>query len=55
LAASSYSLFKAASRSSEKVGIRATRLVSNAKGYGPWRVGETWDNPNFDINFVIEI
>jgi predicted phosphodiesterase len=34
---------------------RATRVVSNAKGYGPWRVRETWDNPHFDVNFVIEI
>jgi hypothetical protein len=32
-----------------------TRLVSNAKGYGPWRAGQTWENPGFDINFVIEI
>jgi len=32
-----------------------TRLVSNGKGYGPWRAGQTWENPGFDINFVIEI
>jgi Icc-related predicted phosphoesterase len=35
--------------------IGGTRLVTNAKGYGPWLAGETWDNPGFDINFVIEI
>jgi predicted phosphodiesterase len=33
-----------------------TRLVSNAKGYGPWAPRErTWDNPRFDPHFVIEI
>lgn len=36
--------------------VGSTRLVSNAKGYGPWPPRETtWDNPNFDPNFVIEI
>jgi predicted phosphodiesterase len=35
--------------------IGTTRVVSNGKGYGPWRVGETWDNPRFDPNFVVEI
>jgi len=36
--------------------IGNTRLISNAKGYGPWPPGEmTWDNPDFDPNFVIEI
>ncbi len=38
-----------------KVGATTSRVVSNAKGYGPYHVGETWDNPNFDVNFVIEI
>jgi predicted phosphodiesterase len=33
----------------------ATRVVSNAKGYGPWRSGETWENPAFDEHLVIEI
>jgi Icc-related predicted phosphoesterase len=33
----------------------ATRIVTNAKGYGPWHKGETWDNAKFDPNFVIEI
>jgi hypothetical protein len=36
--------------------VGATRLVSNAEGYGPWAPGETtWENPNFDPNYVIEI
>ncbi|UFW48184.1 MULTISPECIES: metallophosphoesterase [Bradyrhizobium] len=36
--------------------VRSTRMVSNAKGYGPWPGQQaTWDNPNFDPNFVIEI
>lgn len=36
--------------------IGETRVVSNAKGYGPWlpqRRG--WDNAHFDPNFVIEV
>jgi predicted phosphodiesterase len=32
-----------------------TRVVTNAKGYGPWNKNETWENANFDVNFVIEI
>ena len=32
-----------------------TRFVSNGKGYGPWRHGETWDNADFDPHYVIEI
>jgi predicted phosphodiesterase len=36
--------------------IGATRVVSNAKGYGPWLPRVTaWDNPRFDPNYVIEI
>lgn len=36
--------------------IGATRVVSNAKGYGPWPPQQrAWDNPRFDPNFVIEI
>jgi predicted phosphodiesterase len=36
--------------------IGNARLITNAKGYGPWPPKElTWDNPNFDPNFVIEI
>jgi predicted phosphodiesterase len=37
------------------VTIGYTRVVSNAKGPGPWKVGQTWDNPKFDPNYVIEI
>jgi predicted phosphodiesterase len=33
----------------------ATRIVTNAKGYGPWHKGETWENAKFDPNFVVEI
>lgn len=32
-----------------------TRVVSNAKGYGPWRAGETWENPQFDPTMIVEI
>jgi predicted phosphodiesterase len=35
--------------------VGATRLVSNSKGYGPWRSNQTWDNRRFDPNYVIEI
>jgi hypothetical protein len=36
--------------------IGRTRIVTNGKGYGPWAPHElTWDNPNFDPNYVIEI
>ncbi|MBP1097512.1 metallophosphoesterase [Bradyrhizobium diazoefficiens] len=35
--------------------IDRTRLVTNAKGYGPWRPDERWENPSFDPNWVIEI
>lgn len=35
--------------------IGSTRVVSNAKGYGPLGPGETWDNPNFNPNLIIEI
>jgi predicted phosphodiesterase len=35
--------------------VGTTRVVSNAKGYGPWRSGETWENPYFDPNLIIEI
>jgi hypothetical protein len=41
---------------SEDVTIGHTRVVSNAKGYGPWLPHmRTWDSPDFDPNFVIEI
>jgi predicted phosphodiesterase len=32
-----------------------TRVVSNAKGYGPWRANEKWENPKFDPIFTVEI
>lgn len=35
--------------------VGSTRMVSNAKGYGPMRSDETWDNAGFDPNYVIEI
>jgi Icc-related predicted phosphoesterase len=36
--------------------VAGTRLVTNQKGYGPWPPRETtWDNPNFDPTFTIEI
>lgn len=41
---------------SEDVTIGHTRIVSNAKGYGPWLPKwRAWDNPRFDPNSVIEI
>ncbi|MGK7062870.1 metallophosphoesterase [Bradyrhizobium sp. 1050_B9_N1_2] len=40
---------------SEDTVIGATRVVSNAKGYGPWLPKQrAWDNPRFNPNFVIE-
>jgi predicted phosphodiesterase len=36
--------------------IGSTRIVSNGKGYGPWGNNErTWENRNFDPNFVVEV
>ena len=36
--------------------IGETRVVSNGKGYGPWDFREpTWDNPDFNPSFVVEI
>ena len=41
---------------SEDIVIGATRVVSNAKGYGPWLPQQrAWDNQSFDPNLVIEI
>ncbi|WP_050419803.1 metallophosphoesterase [Bradyrhizobium tropiciagri] len=41
---------------SEDTVIGVTRVVSNAKGYGPWLPQQhAWDNPHFNPNFVIEI
>lgn len=40
----------------EDTTIGATRVVSNAKGYGPSLPQQrAWDNPRFDPNFVINI
>jgi predicted phosphodiesterase len=35
--------------------VGATRVISNAKGYGPWRAAETWENPQFDPTLIVEI
>ncbi|MCA1436788.1 metallophosphoesterase [Bradyrhizobium sp. BRP20] len=40
--------------------VGETRVVSNAKGYGPWMLSDrisdlTWDNPHFDERLIIEI
>jgi 3',5'-cyclic AMP phosphodiesterase CpdA len=32
-----------------------TRVLSNAKGYGPGLGASTWDNPMFDPKFTVEI
>lgn len=32
-----------------------TRVVTNAKGYGPWHSHETWENSEFNAKLVIEI
>lgn len=35
--------------------IAGTRIVTNAKGYGPSKSYRTWDNPQFDPTFTITI
>jgi predicted phosphodiesterase len=35
--------------------VTGVRMVTNQKGYGPWGLGTTWDNAQFDPNFIIEI
>jgi Calcineurin-like phosphoesterase len=36
--------------------VGATRMITNSKGYGPWLPRETtWDNPDFNPTYVIEI
>jgi len=40
---------------SEDRNLGRTRVVSNAKGYGPWYPKETWENPNFDPLKVVEL
>jgi predicted phosphodiesterase len=32
-----------------------TRVVTNSKGYGPWHAGETWEHPEFNEHFGLEI
>jgi hypothetical protein len=55
-AAAGRSLDLRAHHESEDVTIGYTRVVSNAKGYGPWAPQHrAWDNSHFDPNFVIEI
>jgi Icc-related predicted phosphoesterase len=41
---------------SEDILIGTTRVISNAKGYGPWLPTErTWDNPSFNPQLIIEV
>ncbi len=40
---------------SDDTRLGKTRLISNAKGYGPQTVGRPWENPAFDPFFVIEV
>jgi predicted phosphodiesterase len=38
------------------IDLDGTRVVTNAKGYGPWGPSDhDWENPNFDPNFTVEI
>jgi hypothetical protein len=32
-----------------------TRVLSNPKGYGPWKMGQRWENSEFDPLFTFEI
>ena len=40
---------------SEDAVIGHTRVVSNPKGYGPWKIGDQWENPRFDPMLVLNI
>lgn len=40
---------------SDDVTIGATRIISNAKGYGPWPPQLSPDNRNFDPTMVVEV
>jgi hypothetical protein len=41
---------------SEDTVIGQTRVISNAKGYGPWPPQQrAWDNPTFNPNLVVEL
>jgi hypothetical protein len=36
--------------------VGETRVVSNAKGYGPWLPRQTtWDNPDFNPNLIVNL
>ena len=35
--------------------VGSTRLVTNAKGYGPWPPQLVWDNAHFDPQLIVEI
>jgi Icc-related predicted phosphoesterase len=35
--------------------VGSTRLVTNAKGYGPWPPQLVWDNARFDPQLIVEI
>jgi predicted phosphodiesterase len=35
--------------------VGATRVVSNAKGYGPYIGDQGWENPRFDPGLVVEV
>lgn len=36
--------------------LAQTRIVTNAKGYGPWKPrNPRWDNPQFDPQYVIDV
>jgi predicted phosphodiesterase len=37
------------------VAAGGARVVTNSKGYGPWFSHESWENPDFDPYFTIEI
>jgi Icc-related predicted phosphoesterase len=39
----------------KKFAVGNSLLVTNQKGYGPWAKNETWENPDFNPNFVVEI
>lgn len=40
---------------SEDTVIGETRVLSNAKGYGPWPPEKSWDNRAFNPNLVVEV
>lgn len=40
---------------SDDTRLEKTKLISNAKGYGPQTQGRPWENPAFDPSFAIEV